>query len=108
VINARSDTYLFGDGTGTAERAEAYAEAGADVLFVPGVVDAATIEQLVKESPLPLNVMVGPGAPSVAELAALGVTRISVGPAITTAAYAVATAATKELLSSGTYEALRT
>lgn len=108
VINARTDTYLFGDGTGTADRAKAYADAGADVLFVPGVTDPATIERLVQESPLPLNVMVGPGAPTVAELTALGVTRISVGPAITTAAYAVATAAAKELLFSGTYEALST
>ena len=41
VINARTDTYLFGDGSGTTERAKLYAEAGADVLFVPGVVDAA-------------------------------------------------------------------
>ena len=47
VINARTDTYLFGDGTGTLERAKLYAEAGADVLFVPGVVDAATIRELV-------------------------------------------------------------
>ncbi len=106
VINARTDTYLFGDGSGTIERAKAYVEAGADVLFVPGVVDASAIAQLVRESPLPLNVMVGPGAPTVAELTALGVTRISVGPAITTAAYGLATAAAKELLSSGTYEAL--
>jgi 2-methylisocitrate lyase-like PEP mutase family enzyme len=106
VINARTDTHLFGDGSGTIERAKQYAEAGADVLFVPGVVDAATIRELVAASPLPLNVMVGPGSPSVAELTALGVTRISVGPAITTAAYGLATAAAEELLSSGTYESL--
>ena len=106
VINARTDTYLFGDRTGTIERAKIYADAGADVLFVPGVVDAPTIAELVKESPLPLNVMVGPGAPTVAELADLGVVRISVGPAITSAAYALATAAAKELLTTGTYEAL--
>ncbi|MGW6198730.1 isocitrate lyase/PEP mutase family protein [Kribbella sp. NPDC055110] len=108
VINARTDTYLFGDRTGTIERAKIYADAGADVLFVPGVVDAPTIAELVKESPLPLNVMVGPGAPTVAELADLGVARISVGPAITSAAYALATAAARELLTTGTYEALRT
>ncbi|TCC10884.1 isocitrate lyase/PEP mutase family protein [Kribbella soli] len=107
VINARTDTYLFGDRTGTIERAKIYADAGADVLFVPGVVDAPTIAELVKDSPLPLNVMVGPGAPTVAELADLGVVRISVGPAITSAAYALATAAAKELLTTGTYEALR-
>ena len=106
VINARTDTYLFGDKTGTIERAKAYADAGADVLFVPGVVDLPTIAELVKESPLPVNVMVGPGAPSVRELAEVGVVRISVGPAITSAAYALATAAAKELLTTGTYEAL--
>ena len=107
VINARTDTHLFGDGSGTIERAKLYAEAGADVLFVPGVVDAPTIRTLVEESPLPVNVMVGHGAPTVAELAALGVTRISLGPAITTAAYALATAAAREVLTQGTYETLR-
>jgi 2-methylisocitrate lyase-like PEP mutase family enzyme len=106
VINARTDTYLFGDKTGTLERAKLYADAGADVLFVPGVIDAATIAELVEGSPLPLNVMVGRGAPTVGELAELGVARISVGPAITDAAYALATAAAKEMLTSGTYEAL--
>ncbi|TCC37102.1 isocitrate lyase/PEP mutase family protein [Kribbella sindirgiensis] len=106
VINARTDTYLFGDRTGTIERAKMYADAGADVLFVPGVVDAPTIAELVQASPLPLNVMVGPGAPTVAELADLGVVRISVGPAITGAAYALATAAAKELLTNGTYNTL--
>ncbi|HZX02193.1 isocitrate lyase/phosphoenolpyruvate mutase family protein [Kribbella sp.] len=106
VINARIDTYLYGDRTGTIERAKIYADAGADVLFVPGVVDVPTIAELVKGSPLPLNVMVGPGAPSVRELAEIGVVRISVGPAITGAAYALAAAAATELLTLGTYETL--
>ena len=106
VINARTDTYMFGDGTGTIVRAHLYAEAGADVLFVPAVVDPAAIRPLAADSPLPLNVMVGPGAPSVSELVALGVTRISVGPAITARAYALATAAATELLKTGTYDAL--
>ena len=102
-INARTDTYLFGDGSGTLERAKLYAEAGADVLFVPGVTDPPTIQQLVARSPLPLNIMVGPGAPSVPELTALGVARISLGPAISARAYALATAATRESLTTGTY-----
>jgi 2-methylisocitrate lyase-like PEP mutase family enzyme len=106
VINARTDTYLYGDKRGTIERARLYADAGADVLFVPGVVDVPTIAELVKESPLPLNVMVGPGAPSIGALAELGVVRISVGPTITGAAYALATAAAKELLTTGTYTTL--
>jgi 2-methylisocitrate lyase-like PEP mutase family enzyme len=76
------------------------------VLFVPGVVDPAIIRELVAGSPLPLNVMVGPGAPSVGELAALGVARISVGPAISTAAYGLVTRAAEELLATGTYSSL--
>ncbi|MFC9689556.1 isocitrate lyase/phosphoenolpyruvate mutase family protein [Kribbella sp. NPDC056951] len=106
VINARTDTYMFGDGTGTMDRAALYAEAGADVLFVPAVVDAPTIRTLAAHSPLPLNVMAGPGAPSVPALVELGVTRISVGPAITARAYALATAAATELLKTGTYDTL--
>ncbi|HWD84017.1 MAG TPA: isocitrate lyase/phosphoenolpyruvate mutase family protein [Kribbella sp.] len=106
VINARTDTYLYGDRTGTIERAKVYADAGADVLFVPGLVELSTIADLVKQSTLPLNVMVGPGAPSVRELAEVGVVRISVGPALTSAAYALATAAARELLTTGTYEQL--
>ncbi|MFK4090300.1 isocitrate lyase/phosphoenolpyruvate mutase family protein [Kribbella sp. NPDC020789] len=106
VINARTDTYMFGDGTDTIVRAHLYAEAGADVLFVPAVVDAPTIRTLAADSPLPLNVMVGPGAPSVSELTDLGVARVSVGPAITTRAYAVAAEAATELLKSGTYNTL--
>jgi 2-methylisocitrate lyase-like PEP mutase family enzyme len=106
VINARTDTYMFGDGTGTLVRAHLYAEAGADVLFVPAVIDAPTIRTLAADSPLPLNIMAGPGAPPVAELAELGVARVSIGPAITARAYALATAAATELLKNGTYDAL--
>ncbi|GAA0952239.1 isocitrate lyase/phosphoenolpyruvate mutase family protein [Kribbella koreensis] len=106
VINARTDTHLFGDGTGTLERARLYAEAGADVLFVPGVGDAETIRELVAGSPLPLNVMTGPGGPSIGELAALGVARISLGPALSAGAYGLAAAAAQEVLTTGTYEFL--
>lgn len=106
VINARTDTHLFGDGSGTLERASLYAAAGADVLFVPGVGDAETIRELVAGSPLPLNVMTGPGGPTIDELAQLGVARISVGPAISAGAYGLAAAAAQELLATGTYKSL--
>ena len=56
--------------------------------------------------PLPVAVMVWPGAPSVAELAAAGAVRISLGSAIAQAAYAVAVRATTELLTSGTYNSV--
>lgn len=105
-VNARIDTFLFGVGgvDETVARAIAYVEAGADGIFVPGVVDQDTIAELVERVPAPLNVMVGAGAPSVAELAKLGVRRISVGPAIAVAAYEVAARAATEIIERGTYD----
>jgi 2-methylisocitrate lyase-like PEP mutase family enzyme len=105
-INARIDTYFFGDPAETVKRAAIYTDAGADVLFVPGLLDPAAIRELVAAISLPLNLMVGPGAPTVAELVQLGVVRISVGPAITARAYALAGAAAAELLTDGTYQTL--
>ena len=63
----------------------------------------AAIAELAR-GPLPVAVMVWPGAPPVAELAAAGAVRISLGSAIAQAAYAVAVRATTELLTSGTYD----
>ncbi len=108
-LNARVDTYLRGRPDPlreTVARAVAYVEAGADGVFVPGVVDPATLAVLVAEIPAPLNVMAGPGAPPVAELAALGVARVSVGPALAQAAYATTRRAARELLADGTYGAM--
>ncbi|MFE0170791.1 isocitrate lyase/phosphoenolpyruvate mutase family protein [Streptomyces sp. NPDC059002] len=111
-VNARVDTYLRGVGERadrlalTMERAAAYRAAGADGIFVPGVVDPETVKALVAGVGGPLNVMAGPGAPSVAEFAALGVARISVGAGIAQAAHAVVREAARELLSRGTYESL--
>ena len=107
VINARTDTFLMGSRSvdETLQRAERYAAAGVDLLFVPGVIDPAVIKELVA-GPLPLAVMAHPGAPTVAELAQLGVARISVGTGIAQAAYGLAAAAARELLTAGTYESL--
>ncbi|HJP79195.1 MAG TPA: isocitrate lyase/phosphoenolpyruvate mutase family protein [Pseudonocardiaceae bacterium] len=108
-INARTDIYLAGIGEPqerpglTEERANAYAAAGADSLFVPGLVDTGVLGKL-SEGPVPISVMAWPGAPSVAEFAAAGAVRISLGSGIAQAAYAVAARATKELLASGTYD----
>ncbi|MEU8354536.1 isocitrate lyase/phosphoenolpyruvate mutase family protein [Nonomuraea sp. NPDC048882] len=108
-VNARTDVYLAGvPGDQVAEveeRARVYAEAGADGLFVPGLLDLDVIARLAK-GPLPLNVMAGPGAPPVAELAAAGVARVSVGSAIAQSAYAVAARAAAELLGDGTFDTL--
>lgn len=109
VINARTDVFLFevGDPSGRFDevvgRAKAYADGGADCLFVPGLVDLATLESLTAASPLPINVMTGPGGPSVADLSAIGVQRVSVGTATAQTAYTAALRAARELLTKGTY-----
>jgi len=110
-VNARIDTYLFGVGdpearlADTVARARAYADAGADGVFVPGVVDPEIIAALAAELSVPLNVMAGPGAPPVARLAELGVARVSVGSSIAQAAYAVVARCAEEMLTEGTYDA---
>lgn len=112
VLNARTDVYLFGIGLAEGRfadvvaRAHAYADAGADCLFVPGLVELAVLERLVAAIPLPLNVMAHPGAPAVGELEAIGVRRVSVGTGLTQAAYTAAVLAATELLTKGTYTEL--
>lgn len=112
VINARTDVYLFGIGAPEGrfdevlERAAVYDEAGADGLFVPGLLDLDTLRALASSVELPVNAMAGPGAPSVDELGAAGVRRVSVGQAITQAAYTLARRAAAEMLDKGTYDAL--
>jgi len=112
VINARTDVFLFGIGAPEGRlddvlaRAAAYARAGADCLFVPGLIDLAAVAALVQASPLPVNVMAWPGAPTVAEFAAAGVRRVSVGTGVAQAAYSVAHRAAVEMLTQGTYTEL--
>lgn len=88
-INTRTDAFFVPTAvplsddekiTAVLERAKAYAEAGADGLFVPGVTNASLIARLASAAPLPLNVMVGDGTPPLRELAAMGVARVSHGP----------------------------
>jgi 2-methylisocitrate lyase-like PEP mutase family enzyme len=107
-VNARIDTYLRGPAevAPTLERAAAFLAAGADGIFVPGAVDPGTVKLLVDGVEGPLNVMAGPGAPSVPELAALGVARVSTGSAVAQAAHALVRRAARELLTAGTYGAL--
>jgi len=108
-INARTDVFLYGIGVpGTRldhvlTRASAYAQAGADCLFVPGLTNLQAITELTRASPLPVNVMAGPGAPLVAELASAGVRRVSIGTAITQAAYTLAKRTATELLTTDSY-----
>ncbi|MBU6532449.1 isocitrate lyase/PEP mutase family protein [Streptomyces mayonensis] len=80
-VNARTDTYWSGDGdtAETMRRLEAYREAGADGLFVPGLTDPARIGYLAARFDVPLNVLYSPGGPALAHLADLGVRRVSLG-----------------------------
>ncbi|WP_328351978.1 isocitrate lyase/phosphoenolpyruvate mutase family protein [Streptomyces sp. NBC_00445] len=107
-VNARIDTFLRGAGGVdlTLERAAAFLAAGADGIFVPGAVEPGTVKLLADGIDAPLNVMAGPGAPPVPELAALGAARVSVGSGITQAAHALVRRATRELLTAGTYDSL--
>jgi 2-methylisocitrate lyase-like PEP mutase family enzyme len=85
-INARTDPFLLKFGSPdeclseAARRAKAYADAGADGIFVPGLDDLALIEKLVQLTPLPVNIMVTQGAPEIPDLARVGVRRVSLGP----------------------------
>jgi methylisocitrate lyase len=87
-INARSDVFFQKPAEAHDQamldeaivRAREYAKAGANGFFAPGLVSRALIAQLASASPLPLNIMVSDKTPSLAELAAAGVARVSHGP----------------------------
>lgn len=105
VLTARAENYLRGNPNlgDTIARLRAYQEAGADVLYAPGLDRPEEIRELVASVDLPVNVLARPGVPSVAELAALGVKRVSVGGAFVYAAFAATVTAANELLNQGTY-----
>jgi 2-methylisocitrate lyase-like PEP mutase family enzyme len=87
-INARTDLFLNAPTEqhdaalvdAALARVAAYAGAGASGFFVPGLIDEKLIRRVCEASPLPVNIMMRPGAPDVARLAALGVARVSYGP----------------------------
>jgi 2-methylisocitrate lyase-like PEP mutase family enzyme len=105
VLTARSENFVHQrfDLADTIARLQSFQEAGADVLFAPGVRELDQIRELVDSVDRPVNVLVMPGMPSVAELAEAGVARISVGGAFAFAAFGAAAEAGRELLENGTY-----
>jgi 2-methylisocitrate lyase-like PEP mutase family enzyme len=111
-LNARTDVYLQLREEPAAmleqalERAAAYVAAGASGVFVPGVTDLETVAALTKGIDAPVNILAGPGAPTVAELASTGVARVSLGSDVAVAAYTLMDRATRELLAAGTYGAV--
>jgi 2-methylisocitrate lyase-like PEP mutase family enzyme len=105
VLTARAENHIRGrdDLADTIARLEAYQEAGADVLFAPGLASPDDIRRVVQSVDRPVSVLAVRGAPSVAELASLGVARISVGGAFAFAALAALRDAAEELRTKGTY-----
>lgn len=109
VINARTDIYLMPIGPEatrferTVERLRAYRAAGADCVFAPGVKERGLIEKLVKAVEAPLNILVTPGCPPIAELEKFGVARASIGSGVMRSALGLVRRIGKELLESGTY-----
>jgi 2-methylisocitrate lyase-like PEP mutase family enzyme len=79
-LKAKADTHDEAKVDAAIERASAYAEAGASGLFVPGLADLRLLERVCANSPLPVNFMAFPGAPAAADVAAVGIARISHGP----------------------------
>jgi 2-methylisocitrate lyase-like PEP mutase family enzyme len=104
VLTARAENYLHGrvDLADTIARLQAYQEAGADVLFAPRVVEPAELRQLLSAVDRPVNVLLVPGAPTVDQLAELGVSRISIGGAVAAASYGYAIEAVRQLRETGT------
>jgi 2-methylisocitrate lyase-like PEP mutase family enzyme len=102
VLTGRAEGYLRGapDLTEVVARLQAYAEAGADVLYAPGMTDLEEIRTLVAEVPRPVNVLLLAGM-SVPALADAGVARISVGGALAALAHRTAAAATEAFLAGG-------
>lgn len=111
VLTARAENHIRGhdyqeDLDDTLTRLRAYAGAGADVLYAPGLKSAESIRSAVECSDRPLNVLALAGVPTVAELGRLGVRRISVGGAFAFAAYAALVEAATELRDRGSYDYL--
>ena len=112
VLNARTDVFLLqvGDPANRYEdalrRLQAYRDAGADCVFVPGLTHRGTIARFVADLHCPINILAVPGSPSVSELKALGVRRISLGSGPMRAALGLLRRLAQELKTAGTYSAM--
>ena len=112
VVNARTDVYLLAGGNPEADYEEtvrrlvAFRDAGADCVFAPGLKDAVKIGRLAKAVACPLNILAGPGTPSILELEKLGVARVSVGSGAMRATLGTLRQMAEELKTSGTYGAM--
>lgn len=107
LLTARAENWLWGrpDLADTIARLQAFAEAGADVLYAPGLPDIDAIRTVCAEVPGPVNVVMGLRSPgySVAELADAGVKRVSVGGSFARTAFGALGRAATEVLENGTF-----
>jgi 2-methylisocitrate lyase-like PEP mutase family enzyme len=105
VLTARAENHLHSrpDLDDTIARLRAYEDAGADVLYAPGITTAQDIQAIVEAVERPVNVLARPGVPPIDKLAALGVGRVSVGGALAFAALGATVQAAQELREQGTY-----
>jgi 2-methylisocitrate lyase-like PEP mutase family enzyme len=105
VLTGRAENHIHDhpDLADTIARLQRYQEAGADVLFAPGVTDPDDLRRLISEVDRPVNVVARPGCPTVAELAELGVRRVSVGAWFAFAALGALVEAATELRDQGTF-----
>lgn len=111
LVTARAENFFTGtpDLADTIARLQAYQDAGAHVLYAPALKTVADIQSVLASIDRPLNVLMGPftGFVPLAEMAALGVKRVSMGSALSNTAYGAFIAGAKELLGEGTLGFLR-
>lgn len=102
-LTARAENLLYraGDLADTMTRLRAYSDAGADVVYAPGLVGLDEIAEVIRAVERPINVLMLPNGPSVAELQSVGVRRISTGGALAWAAYGALVQAAIELRDTG-------
>jgi 2-methylisocitrate lyase-like PEP mutase family enzyme len=105
VLTGRAENFVVGreDLTDTIARLQAYQQAGADVLYAPRLMRIEDIRSIVESVDRPVNVLAWTGLPAVSELAAAGVSRISVGGWFAFSALAALMEAATELREHGTY-----
>jgi 2-methylisocitrate lyase-like PEP mutase family enzyme len=104
VLTGRAENHIRGvhDLDDTIARLIAYRDAGADVVYAPGLSDLDQITAVVEAVGVPLNILALPHGPTVSRLASVGVQRVSTGGALARSAYGALLAAAQELLANGT------
>ena len=104
VLTGRAENHIRGvdDLDDTIARLIAYRDAGADAVYAPGLTDLAQIAAVVETVGVPVNVLALPNGPTIAELASVGVRRVSTGSLLAAAAYGALMTGARELLDDGT------